>query len=72
MFKTLFLQHPASVGESYVEHLLNAASFSALLTLAAIMCAVHALFPFLFEKTASSLVRRLHDRMVAHRTCERR
>ena len=37
------------------------------LFVAGLVCAVHAILPFLFEKTASAMVEGLHDRMVANR-----
>ena len=66
MFK-LFTSHPDTVGETYVEHLLAAGGFSWRLAAASLMCAVHALLPFLFEKTASRMVAGLHHRMVTAR-----
>jgi hypothetical protein len=33
----------------------------------AVAALVHAVFPFLFEKTGSSIITRLHDRMVTNR-----
>ncbi|MGC6330003.1 DUF6356 family protein [Rhizorhabdus sp. FW153] len=65
--KKLFLDHPASVGESYAEHFVNAAGFGLLLGRAACACFIHALVPALFERTASRLVTQLHDRMVTNR-----
>ena len=55
MLKRLFLEHPASVDESYGEHLVVASSFSFKLFAAACACAVHALLPFMFEKTGSRI-----------------
>jgi len=69
--QTLFIQHPASVGETYGEHMVSAGGFAARLAVAAGVCAVHALLPFLFEKTGSRLVTELYGRMVAHRTGEK-
>lgn len=63
-----FTQHPASVGESYSEHLVTAMSFSLQLFKAAIVCGIHAILPFLFEKTGSDCIRCLHDRMVTNRS----
>ncbi|MDH3713786.1 MAG: DUF6356 family protein [Gammaproteobacteria bacterium] len=63
----LFTRHPASVGESYFEHLCAAGGFTASLLLAAVACAVHALLPFLFERTASARIDALYNRMVANR-----
>jgi Family of unknown function (DUF6356) len=67
MLKTLFCDHPASVDETYGEHMIAASGFAVRLLAAALVCAVHAVFPFLFEKTASAMVNALHDRMVANR-----
>ena len=63
----LFTEHPRSVGESYFEHLRAAGSFSVTLFGAALCCAVHALLPFLFEKTGSTMIERLYDRMCVNR-----
>ncbi|MBT8409759.1 MAG: hypothetical protein KJN93_09050 [Alphaproteobacteria bacterium] len=60
--KTLFTDHPASVDESYLQHLAFAMRFSAMLMLAAGAALVHAVFPFLCSKTASRIVARLYDR----------
>lgn len=54
--------HPASVGETYLEHFLFAARFGLLLLAAAIAAMIHALFPFMFEKTASRIVGHLYVR----------
>ena len=62
-----FTEHPASVGESYGEHMAAAGGFGRDLVLAGFACLVHALLPFLFERTASAAVTDLHERMVRHR-----
>jgi hypothetical protein len=62
-----FTRHPQSVGETYGEHMRVAASFGTPMLLGALACYVHALLPFLFERTASSMIARLHDRMVVSR-----
>jgi hypothetical protein len=64
---TKFTAHPAAVGESYGEHFTTAMGFSLALLRAALVCAVHAVLPFLFEKTGSECIRNLHGRMVTHR-----
>ncbi|VVE43486.1 capsule biosynthesis protein [Pandoraea morbifera] len=63
----IFTQHPASVGENYFQHMGSALSFALPLLGAFLACLVHALLPFLFEKTGSRLIVRLHERMVTHR-----
>jgi hypothetical protein len=62
-----FTRHPASVGESYWQHMGVALSFSARMAFAAFAALVHAFLPFLFEKTGSRLINQLHQRMVTHR-----
>jgi hypothetical protein len=59
----LFTHHPASVDETYLEHMRFAGGFAASLLLAGMAALIHALLPFLFEKTASTIINRLHHRM---------
>ena len=63
----LFTEHPASVGESYAEHLVTASGFGLRMVLAGLACIVHALLPFLFVKTGSVQISTLHDQMIANR-----
>ncbi len=63
----LLTDHPASVGETYLEHLLAAGTFGVKLLIAASVCLVHALLPFLFEKTGSKMITDLYTCMVSHR-----
>ena len=60
MINRLFLDHPASVDESYGAHFLFALRFSVTLFGAALAALVHALVPALFEKTASRMVAGLY------------
>ena len=62
-----FTEHPASVGETYFEHLRSATSFSGRMVLGAAACFLHGVFPFLCQKTGSRQITELHDRMVANR-----
>ncbi len=64
---SLFTHHPASVGETYFQHLRHAASFSGMMLLGAFCCAVHALLPFMFERTGSRIISTLYDRMLVNR-----
>lgn len=59
---TLFTAHPASVDETFGEHLFFALTFAGLLFIAAGAALVHAILPFMFEKTASKIVARLYER----------
>jgi hypothetical protein len=63
----LFTEHPASVGETYGEHLRAASGFAALMLFGGIACFVHALFPFLCVRTGSRCIAQLHERMVLKR-----
>lgn len=65
--KHLFTDHPASVGESYGEHMRTALSFAGPMLIAGLACAVHGLLPFLFCSTGSRTIARLHERMVVNR-----
>ncbi|WP_340149894.1 DUF6356 family protein [uncultured Sneathiella sp.] len=63
----LFTDHPAAVNESYVEHMEMSGTFAFWLLVAGLCALVHAVFPFLFEKTGSRIITKLHDRMVTNR-----
>lgn len=67
MISRLFKAHPQSVGESYVEHLAHASYFGFRMVFAGCACLIHALLPFLFEKTGSKAITNLHNRMVTNR-----
>ena len=62
MITRIFLEHPRSVDESYVQHLFFAGWFSMKLFSAAAAALVHALLPCCFEKTASNIVVELYER----------
>ncbi|WP_374283742.1 DUF6356 family protein [Novosphingobium sp.] len=63
----LFTEHPASVDESYGEHLAMATGFGLRMILGGIACLIHGLLPFLFVKTGSRQIGALHDIMVVNR-----
>lgn len=58
----LFTNHPASVDETYLGHMAFAAWFSSRLFMAGGAALIHAVLPFLFETTASRIVRELCER----------
>ena len=60
--KALFLDHPRKVDESYLEHMAFAGRFSGKLFLAGFAALVHAVLPFLFEKTASRMIGEMYAR----------
>ena len=67
MLKKLFCAHPASVGETYFEHMGQAISFSLALMGAGLACFFHAFLPWCFQRTGRDTIQRLHRRMVTHR-----
>ncbi|MCZ4282365.1 DUF6356 family protein [Kiloniella laminariae] len=67
LWSKLFITHPLSVHESYLEHMGQALYFSFYLGLGCFVCFCHALVPGAFEKTGSRLVEKLHDRMIKNR-----
>ena len=64
---TRLTRHLDDVDESYFQHMQHALSFALALGWASVCCLVHALFPFLCEKSGSRMVAILHDRMVINR-----
>ncbi|MDJ0950198.1 MAG: DUF6356 family protein [Alphaproteobacteria bacterium] len=66
-WRSMFTDHPASVGETYGQHMVSASGFAVRMFLGGAACLVHALLPFLFEKTGSTMITRLYDRMVTNR-----
>lgn len=61
MITRVFLDHPRSVDESYVEHARFAGGFALRLFGAACAAAVHAVIPCLFEKTASTMIAQMYQ-----------
>ncbi len=64
-FRSLFLDHPRSVGESYGQHAATALRFGTAMIGGGIACLVHAAVPALFTRTASDTVKRLYGTMRA-------
>ena len=58
-----FTKHPHSVDETYLEHMKCAFKFFYTLFRLSLAVLVHAIFPFLFEYTASKGVKELNDCM---------
>ena len=61
--KNPFTDHPSKVNETYFEHMLCACRFFIKLQLLSFAALVHAVFPFMFEFTASGGVKKLNDCM---------
>lgn len=63
----LFTEHPASVGETYLQHLGQAMGFAVRMLAGGLACLIHAFLPFLFVRTGSQAITELHQRMVVNR-----
>ncbi|MGA8260205.1 MAG: DUF6356 family protein [Arenicellales bacterium] len=63
----MLTSHLNEVGETYFQHFGHAFGFAMTMALGAVVCLIHAVFPFLFERTGSNFIRHLHDRMVVNR-----
>jgi hypothetical protein len=71
MFRKLFLDHPADLGESYAEHAREASHYGVTLVGAGLACLVHAAIPALFKTTGSATIRTLNERLVRKRGAKR-
>jgi hypothetical protein len=67
LLQRAFLDHPASVNETYLEHLVAASAFGLRMVAGGLACMVHGFMPCCFQRTGSDQVRRLHERMVVGR-----
>jgi len=65
--KRIFSDHPASAGESYLEHLVRAAGIGVRLVVSGLACLLHALVPSAFPTTGSETIERLHREVTALR-----
>ena len=63
-----FTRHLEEVNESYFQHMRHATRFSMKLAVGSMACLVHSIFPFLCEKTGSTIIAAMHHDMVLHRT----
>jgi len=61
----IFTDHPATVNETFLQHMKFALGFSFWLGVASMAALVHAIIPALCETTASRILKRLHVRIMA-------
>ncbi len=61
----IFTNHPATVNETFLQHMKFALGFSFWLGVASMAALVHAIIPALCETTASRILKRLHVRIMA-------
>lgn len=64
-----FSEHPASIGETYWEHLIFAWNKGFCLLRLSLVCFLHGLFPFLFETTASDKLKEINSEMKERNIC---
>lgn len=62
MITRVFLAHPRTVDETYMQHAAFAGGFALRLFLAGGAALVHAVIPCLFEKTASRMIVQMYAR----------
>jgi len=67
MFRRLFLDHPASVGERYAEHFGVATRFGAIMIVGGVAAVIHGILPFAFKTTGSRTVTRLNREIAEKR-----
>jgi hypothetical protein len=63
MMIELFREHPATIGETYGQHLGFAARTGAMMIVGGAACVIHGLFPFLFTSTGTRTIRALAQRI---------
>ena len=63
----IFVEHPASVDETYWQHFRVALGFSGVLFATALAALIHALVPALHKTTARDRIHALHMRLSARR-----
>ncbi len=71
MIKKYFLDHPATVGESYAEHFGVATGVGVKMIIGGIAALIHGLIPRYFETTGSRVIFKLHSQILASRTAKR-
>lgn len=71
MFRKLFLDHPAEVGESYTQHFGVASGIGLTLIRGGLGALVHAFIPRFCVTTGSDTIARLHKKIVAQRAAKR-
>jgi hypothetical protein len=63
----VFRDHPASVGETYLQHLTVALGYSLRLFAAGLAALLHGFLPFLCKTSASAAIKEMHAEMAARK-----
>jgi len=56
-----FTNHPKSLNESYLEHMITAGYYGFKMMFTGVKCIIHAIFPFLFESAASDCAKEINE-----------
>lgn len=67
MFARLFLNHPATVGETYLQHMRASLGVAGRLAQASSKCVVHAIVPGLCKTAGSDAILKLHAEVAPRR-----
>ena len=59
MMTNIFTKHPYEVGETYLQHMWAAIRYSFTFFLLVFVSLIHAVFPFLFTKTAKCVIQEM-------------
>ena len=62
--KNIFTEHPHRVGETYFQHLRFALIFGMQMIMGGLACLIHAIFPFLFQKTGSNFLLKMASKLI--------
>ena len=60
---TLFLKHPREKNMTYLEHFTHAIKYSGKLLYGSAVLFVHAIIPYYFEKTGSTIIREINEEL---------
>lgn len=58
---SIFTKHPNDIGETYIRHCFQALRYSFTFLFLFVIAFIHAIFPFLFQQTASDILRELNN-----------
>ena len=62
--KNIFTEHPKSLGETYFQHMKFACWLGWSMLMASVAFIIHAIFPFLLQKTGSNILFKVTHRFI--------
>ena len=62
-YKRIWVEHPHSVNETYVQHLYFAMKMGTLLIMLGVVALIHSIFPFVFQDTVSNRLYKVTNEM---------